>query len=240
MSGEAEGRGSEDGGDSALVAEFVLGLLAPAEHEAMARRIATEPELAAELKFWQGRFASLDSGFAETVPPPTMLRRIENRLFADEAPVRAGWWESLVFWRGLTGLAAAAAVIAIGINLVQPRFNAQQMATELVAALQSQEGSGVSFVALYDTAGGSVRLIGLSGQEVADKDYELWYIRGDEPAVSMGVIPVDQRTEIALDAAARAKIAEGTVLAVTLEQKGGSPTGVAQGPIVAVGKAQPI
>ena len=31
-----------------------------------------------------------------------------------------------------------------------------------------------------------------------------------------------------------------TVLAVTLEQKGGSPTGVAQGPIVAVGKAIPI
>ena len=51
----------------------------------------------------------------------------------------------------------------------------------------------------------------------------------------MGVIPVDQRNEIPLDAAARAKIDEGTVLAVTLEQKGGSPTGVAQGPIVAAG-----
>jgi anti-sigma-K factor RskA len=30
------------------------------------------------------------------------------------------------------------------------------------------------------------------------------------------------------------------VLAITLEQKGGSPTGKAQGPIVAVGKAMPI
>ena len=72
---------------------------------------------------------------------------------------------------------------------------------------------------------------------VSNKDYELWYIRGSEPAVSMGVVPVDQRKEIALDAAARAKIDEGTVLAVTLEQKGGSPTGKAQGPIVALGKA---
>ena len=44
----------------------------------------------------------------------------------------------------------------------------------------------------------------------------------------------------ALDAAAQAKFGEGTVLAVTLEQKGGSPTGKAQGPIVAVGKATPI
>ena len=56
----------------------------------------------------------------------------------------------------------------------------------------------------------------------------------------MGVIPVDQRKEIPLDATARAKIDEGTVLAVTLEQKGGSPTGHAQGPIVALGKATAI
>ena len=56
----------------------------------------------------------------------------------------------------------------------------------------------------------------------------------------MGVIPVDQRLEIPLDPAAKAEIGPGTVLAVTLEQTGGSPTGVAQGPIVALGKATPI
>ena len=85
-----------------------------------------------------------------------------------------------------------------------------------------------------------MRLLGLSGEAVPDKDFELWYIKGDEPAVSMGVIPVDARTEIALDPEARAKFDEGTILAVTLEQKGGSPTGVAQGPIVSVGAATRI
>ena len=85
-----------------------------------------------------------------------------------------------------------------------------------------------------------MKLLGLSGEAVPDKDYELWYIKGDEPAVSMGVVPVDARTEIPLDAEARAKFDEGTVLAVTLEQKGGSPTGVAQGPIVSVGAATRI
>jgi anti-sigma-K factor RskA len=85
-----------------------------------------------------------------------------------------------------------------------------------------------------------VRLTALSGEAVPDKDFELWYIKGDEPAVSMGVIPVDQRTEITLPPEAKAKFAEGIVLAVTLEQKGGSPTGVAQGPIVAVGAATEI
>ena len=59
-------------------------------------------------------------------------------------------------------------------------------------------------------------------------------------AAQIGAGALDQRIEIPLDASAKAKIGEGTVLAVTLEQKGGSPTGVAQGPIVAVGTATPI
>ena len=113
-------------------------------------------------------------------------------------------------------------------------------ATQLVAAIQAQEGFGVEFVALYNAATGEVRLTALSGEAIPDKDYELWYIKGDEPAVSMGVLPVDQRTEIALSREAQSKFEPGTVLAITLEQKGGSPTGVAQGPIVALGKATPI
>ena len=56
----------------------------------------------------------------------------------------------------------------------------------------------------------------------------------------MGVIPVHERLQIPLDATAKANIGPGTILAVTLEQTGGSPTGVAQGPIVSVGSAMPI
>jgi anti-sigma-K factor RskA len=116
----------------------------------------------------------------------------------------------------------------------------EEFGQQLVAAIQANEGSGVEFVALYDTATGTVRLTSLSGEVAPDRDLELWYIKGEEPAVSMGVIPVNQRTEIDLSAEAKSKFAEGTVLAITLEQKGGSPTGKAQGPIVAVGKAMPI
>ena len=132
------------------------------------------------------------------------------------------------------------AVIAVGFNLSQPRVDPAALATQLVAAIQAQEGSGVEFIAVYDEALGQVRVTSLRGDAVPDKDFELWYIKGDAPAVSMGVLPVNERREIPLDAAARASIEPGTVFAVTLEQKGGSPTGVAQGPIVAVGTATPI
>ncbi|MBN9311408.1 anti-sigma factor, partial [Devosia sp.] len=219
-------------------AEYALGLLEGGERAAVARRIATEPALSADLRLWRNRLSSLDSEFAEVAPPANLLQRIETRLFG--APARTGWWNSLALWRSLTAAAAAVAVLAVGVNLTQPRFDPSTLATQLVAAIQSQEGFGVEFIAVYDQALGQVRITSLKGDAVPDKDYELWYIKGDQPAVSMGVLPVNQKREIPLDAAAKANIAPGTVFAVTLEQKGGSPTGVAQGPIVAVGTATPI
>ena len=235
--GGEHGGGVED--DRVLVAEYALGLLEGGERAAMAYRIATEPALQAEMRLWRERLATLDRQFAESPAPADALGRIERRLWG-ETPRPAGWWNSLTAWRGATAVAAAVAVVAIGLNIATPRPDANALATQLVAALQAQEGSGVEFVAFYDQLSGEVRITSLSGIAVPDKDYELWYIKGDAPAVSMGVLPIDRRREIPLDAAAKAGIEAGTTLAVTLEQKGGSPTGVAQGPIVAVGKVTPI
>ena len=236
MSTEGHSGGRED--DQVLVAEYALGLLEGGERAALARRMVSGPSLASDLRLWRSRLATLDDEFAEVAAPAGALARLEARLFGVAAP--GGWWNSLALWRGLTASAAAVAVIAVGVNLMQPRVDPNMLATQLVAAIQSQEGSGVEFVALYDQASGEVRITSLKGTPVADKDFELWYIKGDQPAVSMGVVPIDQRMEIPLDAAAKANIEPGTVLAVTLEQKGGSPTGVAQGPIVAVGTVTPI
>jgi len=234
--------GDAAGGDSILVAEYVLGLLDAAEHERVGRRIAADPALAAEFRFWQSRLSTLDNDFAESPAPAGVLERVEGRLYPNAAAARSGgWWNSLALWRGLAAGGVAVAVAAIGFTVMQPEpLDPDVFASQLVAALQAQEGSGVEFVALYNSATGEVRLTALSGEAIPDRDYELWYIRGDEPAVSMGVIPVDQRTEIELGPEAQTRFEPGTVLAVTLEQKGGSPTGVAQGPIVAVGTATPI
>jgi anti-sigma-K factor RskA len=238
MSTEGHSGGRED--DQVLVAEYALGLLNDGERAALARRIATEPALAADLQLWRRRLATLDIEFAEVAAPAGVLQRVENRLFASTA-ASGGWWNSLALWRGLTAAAAAVAVLAVGFNLMQPpRVDPAALATQLVAAIQAQEGSGVEFIAVYDQALGQVRITSLKGDAVPDRDYELWYIKGDQPAVSMGVLQVNQKREIPLDAAARASIEPGTVFAVTLEQKGGSPTGVAQGPIVAVGTATAI
>ena len=72
-----------------------------------------------------------------------------------------------------------------------------------------------------------------AGQIPEDQDYELWVIQG-ESVQSLGVIPrardgvIEVQEELAQDI-------EGGQLALTREPIGGSPTGVATGPIVAAG-----
>ena len=231
-----------DGGDSkrnALVAEYVLGLLGPTEHERVHRLIEDDSALRAERDFWIARFAALDENYAETPVPDRLWAGIEARAFGDATtPAQTGWWESLLVWRSIAAGALAIAVAAIGFNLLQPRPDVSSLTTQLVAALE-EEGSNVKFVALYDGTG-QVRLTALSGDAVPDKDFELWAIQGGNSPVSMGVIPANQRSTVSITPEILAGWGAGSVLAITLEPKGGSPSGAPTGPIVAKGAVQQI
>ena len=68
-------------------------------------------------------------------------------------------------------------------------------------------------------------------------DAELWVIpAGQTVPVSMGVIGATAATSHPLDARHAALVTPGATFAISQEPKGGSPTGVATGPIVATGK----
>jgi anti-sigma-K factor RskA len=226
--------------DSALVAEYVLGLLDADTRAQMATRIAAEPALAREAAEWRMRFSQLDVEFAEIIPSASVRAAIERRLFGAAAPSRASLWDSLALWRGLAGGGLAVAVAAIGFNFLQPAaISPEEFATQLVAAIEA-ENSSIRFVALYDHASGQVRLTGLSGDVPSDHDLELWFIEGDNAPVSMGVIPANVHSIVNVSADINAQFHAGTTLAITLEPKGGSPTGVATGPLVAAGETVPI
>jgi anti-sigma-K factor RskA len=234
MSDETNISGHDE--DSLLVAEYVLGLLPDAEREALRARLRAEPLLRNDLNFWRSRLASLDVEFAETTAPAGVWPRIERRLFTGQQ--KTGWWNSLALWRSVAAGAFAVAAIAIAINVTTPRPDPRAFAAELVAALHA-EGSNVSFVALYSNTG-ELRITPLSGDQPTDKDYELWAIEDGQAANSMGVIAANARNDVKIAPDILVDFGEGTTLAVTLEAKGGSPTGVAQGPIVALGKATQI
>jgi len=233
--------GGDYEGRNALVAEHVLGLLSPSEHDRVGRLIENDQALRAERDFWVSRFAALNAEYEETPVPGHLYAAIEARAFGDvvraSRPV-ASFWESLMVWRGIAAGALAVAVAAVGFNIMQPAPDVGALTTQLVAALE-EEGSNVKFVALYDGSG-NVRLTALSGEAVPDRDFELWAIQGGAAPVSMGVIPVSERSAVEISPEIMAGWGEGSVLAITLEPEGGSPTGAPTGPVVAKGAVTKI
>lgn len=229
--------GSDFEGRNALVAEYVLGLLSPREHDRVGALIENDQNLRGERDFWVSRFASLNDEFSETPVPGHLYAAIASRVFGEQRSP-ASFWDNLMVWRGIAAGALAVAVAAVGFNLAQPAPDANALATQLVAALEG-DGSNVKFVALYDGSG-NVRLTALSGDDLPGQDYELWAIQGGNAPVSMGVIPVSQRSAVTLSPEVLQGWGEGSVLAISIEPDGGSPTGAPTGPVVATGVATPI
>lgn len=229
-------KSGDDGGDLTLAAEYVLGTLDAVAHARFAARLEGAPALRAEVAFWQSHFSQLDDGFEDVRAPAGSFKAIERRLFgaAREANGLMALWRNLALWRGLAAMGLAIAVIGVGFGVMQLGTTIPRPATQLVATLQAA-GSDVRYLALYDAASAQVRLTGLSGDPAPERDFELWIIKAGDAPVSMGVVAAHTQSSVPVPEALQALFAAGNVLAISLEPKGGSPTGAPTGPIVASG-----
>ena len=70
---------------------------------------------------------------------------------------------------------------------------------------------------------------------VSGKDLELWALPAGGGATSLGLVGDAERSMVKLASAADKSLADVPRLAISLEPKGGSPTGRATGPVLAVG-----
>jgi anti-sigma-K factor RskA len=223
--------------DSRLTAaEYVLGVLGAPERRAVEQRIARDQVFAREVAFWEKRLGGLAEGIPAVAPPASAWARIEAALDQAErrAEGRAGLWQSLRFWRGLSlvtsALAAACLAALIYVGAISPPR------APLVAQL-GVEGGKTGFVAAVNSGGGTLTIVPaalLSAQE--QKAMELWLIPpGDKPH-SLGLIDPNRPVTIKVPQDLLARVNKEAVLAVSLEPLGGSPTGQPTGPVIANGK----
>lgn len=239
MTGQTDQTGPDDP-DDLLAAEYALGLLPAAEARAFEARLGHDPALRDRLDGWQGRLADL----AETVPPevpPAILRsQIERRLFGRPVPL----WRRMGLGLGPALLAATVVVVVVlaGIQLgwraMSPRvapFAATLAATEAVAPAPL---GPVASIAL-DPAAGELTVRGLSLPPAPGHAHELWLIAEGAAPVSLGVVPPGPPVTLVLPEALRAAVGPGTVLAISDEPAGGSPTGQPTGPVLAAGPITP-
>ncbi|MER8895979.1 anti-sigma factor [Mesorhizobium sp. M0676] len=237
----AEENGPERGGDDLLAAEYVLGVLPADERQIASGRIDAETGFARLVDSWEVNLSPMAAAYAEVEPPATIKPAIDRRLFSSTAASTTApsgsLWSSLSFWRGLTAAALAALVLYVAVPYVRSPVVVPQ--ERLVASLAA-EGSDVKYLVVYDASRRDVGLSLVSGERAAGKDFELWMIEGKNAPVSMGVIPAGQVAHIPVTPAVQQKLAQGAVLAVSVEPTGGSTTGLPTGPVVAAGDLKGI
>lgn len=218
--------------DDILAAEVALGLLDGAEGDAANRRVAADAGLAARVEWWRDRFEAL-AGEDRVEPGAGLWSRIEARLPRnDNGDAQVRRWRAAAF-------AATLVAVVLGASLAlrpNPAALAPQAATAtaplLLASLTGENGL-VATVA-YDPA--TARLTLVHGViDTHQHDPELWIIPAGGTARSLGTFDPAHSTSTPARADARRHIGAGATFAITLEQRGGSPTGKAQGPIIASG-----
>ncbi|MFZ5692104.1 MAG: anti-sigma factor [Pseudomonadota bacterium] len=215
--------------NSLLAAEFALGLLEGSAREDFARRVAADPALAAEVRYWDEHFAGLADDLMAVAPPARVQAQLERRLFA--APERASIWNSLSLWRGV----AIAALIVLAVIAGWSLRTIPSGSNETLVAQVAGAGSPLNLVALYNDATGELRLNRTAGSPSAGRSFELWVIVGNQPPVSLGVLPADTLTRLVVPEDLRNKLKD-SVLAVSDEPAGGSPTGAPTGAVVGSGR----
>jgi anti-sigma-K factor RskA len=227
-----------------LAAEYVAGTLRGPARQRFETLLPAHANLRRAVRAWQDRLMPLTLAITPQPPSPVVWKRIEQRIGAAPNPPRAsastGSWRQLAFWRGLAGLASAAAVVLAGV-LVVPQPAQPPIVVVLGPAAPPADGGvgAASFVASISPDGRSMVTRPINNVRLeSNRSLELWALpkpRPGQPAEaprSLGVISADGATVVQ-----RGKVLDDVdALALSLEPRGGSPTGKVTGPVLYVGK----
>jgi len=213
----------------ALAGEYVLGTLDPDERRAAEARIVADPTFRTAVAEWEKRLQPLADTVPEASPPVAVLARIVAAI--DSAPALAPAGGNVVAlrrsvrrWQITTVLMGAAAAVLAAVVVLDRTAPAPQ--SQFVAVLTA-EGAKPAFVATVDTAKGTISVRRVASEAPPDKSYELWSIEPNAAPKSLGLLEQASLSR-ALPVAPTGK----ATLAISLEPKGGSPTGAPTGPVV--------
>ena len=214
----------------ALAAEYVLGTLKGPARRRMVRWVREISAVRQLVQAWEDRLSPLAMTLPPAEPSPQVWTEIRRRIKAldrDQRPARVP--ASTQNWRW-----AAAAVVLLGIFALLWNGPMRAPQTHLLADVHAANGQVLWQVAVTADEGRiRVRAVNPEARS-ASQDFELWALPTGGNPVSLGVIPVQGEISRDLNAAQRLALHAAAKFAVSLEPRGGSPTGAPTGPIVHV------
>jgi anti-sigma-K factor RskA len=210
-----------------LAAEYVLGTLEGDDAREAARLLRDDPTFAASVRAWETRLAPLGNVAAPVDPPPELWDRVAAATSADTV-VSLSLRRRLRIWQASTGVALAIAASLAAFVLLRP------VPAPRVAILTPLAGGAPVLVAEAEPDGALIVRPNGTITVPNDRDLELWALpQGQTRPSSLGVLPVKGRHLVAA-------LPPGTQLLVSLEQRGGSPTGQPMGPVLYGGRLDQV
>ncbi|GBH24358.1 anti-sigma factor [Burkholderia vietnamiensis] len=225
-------------------AEYALGVLDADARRELEQSAARDPMLRATLERWQRRPAPLAEDVAPVAPPARVWTKIQRELDFTAAPPAhgdarsSGWWNSLQLWRwvGIGASAAALGLLAVNVLRVGEAPQRAAVGTPYMAATLARHDGVADWTATVDLRRATL-VVGPANTPAiaADRSPELWLIPPNAKPISPGVFAPTAPASMTLPDAIVAQLGARAVLAVSLEPRGGSPTGQPTGPVLATG-----
>lgn len=227
----------------AAAGEYVLRQLDASDRQTFEDAMAKDPGLREEVQWWERRIALIGLRQTPIAPRPMLWLDLQHRLRSNIVSIKkSASRTATTAWASL----ATAAALLLGVGLYietskpmpEPQIVTQQVkvpvtAVSYVAMLEVPKSTMKWSVSVTpDSKQLVVRATGDVPAAAKDKDAELWLITDAGP-VSLGVIPVTGEERRIYTAALA--FASGKTLAISLEPRGGSPTGSPTGPVVSTG-----
>jgi anti-sigma-K factor RskA len=231
--------------DQQLAMELALGALPRAERQAAMLRLRSDQAFRADVERWQALLSPLDDETAPELPPSNVWQGVLAEIAPTPTPQRAapaartGLWNNLSLWRGLglAGPALAALALMVANPAAPPALVPASVTAPpalLSASLADATGKPL-LAATFDPLRGTVVLTPATSRSDTGKVPELWVIEGDASPRSLGVIAINAPNAHAISSQRISGLQPGSVLAISIEPIGGSPTGLPTGPVVATG-----
>lgn len=214
-----------------LSAEYVLGTLRGPARQRFKKLLLTRPDIRDQVLEWEEYFAALNTRVEPSAVSDRVWQRVNQRLFEPEPAAN----KRQPFWKQWALIATTASVLLAGVLVLNTQRITTQPDQNFVSVFQDQQQQAVWSVSIRSDQYVAVTPINVP-ELATDKDYELWLLPNGGQPISLGLLSETEQQKLAVE---ELDFSGGVSLAVSLEPKGGSPTGQPTGDILYVAKVLP-
>jgi anti-sigma-K factor RskA len=226
-----------------LAADYVLGTMPVRTRQRFDAMLKLSPQLRRAVAAWEARLTPMASTVPELAPPKRVWQAIQETIFGKHSVNRdqqSSWWSSLGFWRTVTGFAMIT-LVAFSLLVLAPAVDDSTIdpATDsmMVVVMEDTQTQTPAMTVSWESGGANHRLLRLRvighAEMAPGTAWELWMMpRGDGSPISLGLITTHELQTLRVPRALAQPLDDAWGLGMTVEPKGGSPSGRPTGPML--------